>query len=82
MSGASGPARLHLSIFDYGWNFSFAAGITEHLLHSFLALQDVDVFEGGSVALEVLTGLSGVRSRVFAENQHFLLHGASHFCIT
>ncbi len=82
MSGASGPARLHLSIFDYGWNFSLPAGITEHLLHSVLALQDVDVFERGSLALEVLTGLSSVRSCVFAENEYFFLHDASHFCIT
>ncbi len=82
MSGASGPAGPDLSIFDYGRNLSFPAGITEHLLHCVLALQDVDVFEGGSFALEVLTGLCGVRSRVFAENQHFFLHDASHFCIT
>jgi hypothetical protein len=82
MSGTAGPAGPNLPFFHYGRDFSFPGGVTEHLLHSILALKNVYVFERDSAALEVLTGLSGVRSRVFAENQHFFLHGASHFCIT
>lgn len=82
VSGTAGPAGPDLPFFHYGRNNPFSAGVTEHLLHSIPALQHVDVFERDSVLLEVLTGLGGVRSRVFAENQHFFLHGAPHFCIT
>ena len=82
VSRTAGPAGSNLPFFDYRRDLSFPGGVTEHLLHSLLALQNVYVFERDSVALEVLTGLSGVRSCVFAENQHFFLHGASYFCIT
>jgi hypothetical protein len=82
MSGTAGIADPYLPLFHYGRNDPLAAGVTEHLLHPVLALKHVYVFEWGPFAPEVLTGLGCVGSRVLAENQHFLLHGASHFCIT
>jgi len=82
MSGTAGPADPDLPFFHYGRNDPFSGGMTEHLLHPIPALQHVYVFKRDSVSLEVLTGLSRVRSCVFAEDQHFFLHGASHFCIT
>lgn len=81
-SGTAGPADPDLSFFYYSWNNPLSIGIAEHLFQTLFTLQNVDVLKRDLVAFVVLTGLGCVRSGVLSENQHFLLHGASHFCIT
>ena len=58
---------------DHG-NGALALGVPKHLLHPSRVLGHVDVLEGDRPFAVCLPGGRGVRSGVFAEDQHLLSH--------
>jgi hypothetical protein len=70
-SGAAEADRDLSGLDDHG-DIAFVVGDGEHALEPRVVAQDVDVVEG-NVALGVsLTGFARVRSKVLAEDEHFV----------
>lgn len=74
MSGSAGVTDCDLPLLYDDRNQPLALSILQHPVHRPLILRDVEVLELDPLDPIVRTGLRGVGSGVFAENQHFFLH--------
>ncbi len=82
MSGSALVADLHPAPGYDHRNPPLPVGMFQHLLQCNRVPGHIQVFDNHLLAPVVLTGLDGMRSGVFAENQHFFLHKSSRNWIT